>query len=107
MMERVSGALDMDVGCTDHGAGYAMAEPIIAAGYERVGFVGARMDKRGQQRLAGCRQALEERNLFDTALVATTPKPSSIGLGGEMFRSLMASTQGAVDAVFCCNDDLA
>src|SRR5690625_6704086 len=24
-----------------------------------------------------------------------------------MFRSLMASTQGAVDAVFCCNDDLA
>lgn len=107
MMELLSEPLDMNVGFSHHQAGYAMAEQIIAAGYQRVGFIGARMDKRVQQRLAGFRQALEERNLFDTALVATTPKPSSIGLGGEMFRSLMASTQGAVDAVFCCNDDLA
>src|SRR5690625_6823473 len=61
MMELLSEPLDMNVGFSHHQAGYAMAEQIIAAGYQRVGFVGARMDKRVQQRLAGFRQALEER----------------------------------------------
>src|SRR5690625_7492971 len=65
MMELLSEPLDMNVGFSHHQAGYAMAEQIIAAGYQRVGFIGARMDKRVQQRLAGFRQALEERNLLD------------------------------------------
>lgn len=107
MMELLAEPLDMNVGFSHRQAGYAMAEQITAAGYQRVGFIGARMDQRVQQRMAGFRRALEERDLFDSALVVTTPRPSSIALGGEMFRSLMASTQGALDAVFCCNDDLA
>src|SRR5690625_6179997 len=36
MMELLSEPLDMNVGFSHHQAGYAMAEQIIAAGYQRV-----------------------------------------------------------------------
>ncbi|MDQ2077713.1 LacI family DNA-binding transcriptional regulator [Marinimicrobium sp. ABcell2] len=107
MMELLENPLDMNVGFSHQKAGYSMAEQILKAGYQRVAFIGARMDQRVQQRLAGFREALEQQSRFDNKLVFTTPQPSSIALGGELFRSMMASTNGAVDAVFCCNDDLA
>jgi LacI family transcriptional regulator, gluconate utilization system Gnt-I transcriptional repressor len=44
--------------------------------------------------------------LYNPDLEVLTPRPSSVGLGGELFLQLMAS-HPQVDAIFFGNDDLA
>lgn len=107
IMELLPKPLDMNVGFSHYQAGYDVAKSLLDAGYGHIGFIGARMDKRVQQRLGGYKQALEEVAKYWKNFVITTPEPSSVALGGEMFRSLVSSTNAVVDAVFCCNDDLA
>ena len=81
-------------------------EHLIEAGYRRVGFIGARMDPRSQRRLAGYRIAMEKVGLFDPRLITTTPVPSSVSLGRELFRDALAKVP-TLDGVFCNNDDIA
>ncbi len=107
MMELLEDPVDMNVGFSHLQAGYDVAAKLLATGCHRIGFLGARMDTRVQQRLQGYRRALDEAGEYRPSLVITTPKPSSIAMGGELFRELMAAGEGEVDAVFCCNDDLA
>ncbi|MDO3381911.1 LacI family DNA-binding transcriptional regulator [Gilvimarinus algae] len=107
MMEILDSPLDMNVGFSHYRAGRDVALKLLETGCERLGFIGARMDTRVQQRLAGFTEALQSSGKFDPGCVITTPEPSSIALGGEMFRSLISTTGGALDAIFCCNDDLA
>jgi len=107
MMELLAEPIDMNVGFAHGRAGYDVVKHLIEQGYERIGFIGARMDPRVQQRMQGYKLALEQLDKFDKNLMVTTPEPSSIELGGELFKSLMASTNGSIDAVFCVNDDLA
>ncbi|MNF54652.1 HTH-type transcriptional regulator GntR [compost metagenome] len=54
----------------------------------------------------GFRRALQQANLYDPALELLTPRPSSVGLGGELFLHMMAA-HPQVDAIFFGNDDLA
>lgn len=107
IMDLLDEPLDMNVGLSHYEAGRAVAQQLLAAGYGQMGFIGARMDTRVQQRLAGFQEALEERGRFWKNFVMTTTQPSSIELGGELFRELMSTGGEVVDAVFCCNDDLA
>ena len=107
MMELLPRPLDMNIGFSHWQAGQDVASFLLNQGYRRIGFIGARMDARVQQRLQGYRAALEAVGLYSPAAVATTPEPSSIGAGGDLLRSLMAATQGKVDALFAANDDLA
>ncbi len=107
MMELLSQPLDMNVGFSHWQAGYDVAVHLMEEGYTRIGFIGARMDPRAQQRLLGFKQALEDAGKFWNNNILATDKPSSIGIGGELFRELMASTKGGIDAIFCVNDDLA
>jgi LacI family gluconate utilization system Gnt-I transcriptional repressor len=107
IMELLPEPFDMNIGFSHQQAGYDVAKSLLASGYSHIGFIGARMDKRVQQRLAGYKQALEEVGKYWKNFVITTPEPSSVALGGELFRSLISSTNAVVDAVFCCNDDLA
>jgi len=107
LMELLPQPLDMNIGFSHWQAGYDVASFLLGQGYSRIGFIGARMDARVQQRLQGYRTALEEAGVYLPAAVATTPEPSSIGAGGDLLRSLMAATQGKVDALFAANDDLA
>jgi LacI family gluconate utilization system Gnt-I transcriptional repressor len=37
--------------------------------------------------------------------MATTPRASTVGLGGELLGEVLAQTN--IEALFCCNDDLA
>ncbi|MES2674247.1 MAG: LacI family DNA-binding transcriptional regulator [Pseudomonadota bacterium] len=106
MMELLSQPLDMNVGFSHWQAGYDVAVHLLEGGYTRIGFIGARMDPRAQQRLAGFKQALEDAGKYSNDCIWTTDKPSSIGIGVELFKELMTSTKG-VDAIFCTNDDLA
>ncbi|MCX7303854.1 MAG: LacI family DNA-binding transcriptional regulator [Hyphomicrobiales bacterium] len=68
--------------------------------------LGARMDPRSQRRLAGYRAAMEAARLFDPDLITTTPVPSSVTLGSDLFRGALAKMP-SLDGVFCNNDDLA
>ena len=106
VMEIGSDPVDMMVGFSHFEGGKAAAEHLIGAGYRRIGFLGARMDPRSQRRLAGYRAAMEAAGLFDPRLVTTTPVPSSVTLGRELFRDALAKAP-TLDGVFCNNDDIA
>lgn len=107
IMDLLDDPLDMNVGVSHYRAGREVAEQMLASGYERLGFLGARMDTRTQKRLVGFKDFLEEGGRYRSDLVVTSLQPSSVELGGQLFRDLMASADGVPDAVFCCNDDLA
>jgi LacI family transcriptional regulator, gluconate utilization system Gnt-I transcriptional repressor len=107
IMEKLEEPLDMNIGLSHIQAGYEVAEHLLQQGYSRIGFIGARMDSRVQQRLQGFKSALEKQDKFWKNFVVTTPEPTSIAVGGQLFKSLMANTKGVIDAVFCANDDLA
>jgi len=107
IMEILSEPLDMNIGFSHWQAGYDVVTHLLDEGYTRIGFMGARMDPRVQQRMQGFKKALEDAGKFGKNFIVTTPEPSSIAVGGELFKSLLASTNGVVDAVFCANDDLA
>lgn len=107
IMELLANPIDMNIGFSHHLAGADVVAHLLAQGYRRIGFIGARMDPRVQQRIRGYSEALVRAELFAASLIATSPEPSSIALGGELFKNLMAANQGNIDAVFCANDDLA
>ncbi|TPL08502.1 MULTISPECIES: LacI family DNA-binding transcriptional regulator [unclassified Mesorhizobium] len=106
VMETGPDPVDMMVGFSHLDGGRAATEHLLEAGYRRIGFIGARMDPRSQRRLAGYRMAVEKAGLFDPRLITTTPVPSSVTLGRELFRDALAKMP-TLDGVFCNNDDIA
>ena len=107
IMGKVDAPIDINVGFSHFDAGVAVTQSLVAKSYTKIGFIGARMDTRACDRLAGFEQALSAVNGLDKTRVITTPQPSSVAMGASLFRELMANTEGDCDAVFCCNDDLA
>ena len=105
-MEMGPEPVDMMIGFSHREAARAACEHLVACGYRRIAFLGARMDPRTQRRLDGYRDALVAAGLLDDGLIATTPEPSSVTLGCGLFSDLL-SRRADVDAVFCNNDDLA
>ncbi|MCE1114448.1 MULTISPECIES: LacI family DNA-binding transcriptional regulator [Pseudomonas] len=106
MMELGGEAGALSVGFSQHQAGRAAAQHLIARGRRRLGFIAAQLDPRVMQRAEGFRQALAEAGLQAPELELLDPQPSSIGLGGALFSRLLAQAPD-VDGVFFCNDDLA
>jgi LacI family gluconate utilization system Gnt-I transcriptional repressor len=106
VMETGPDPVDMMVGFSHFDGGRTATEHLLQAGYRKIGFIGARMDPRSQRRLAGYRAAMEAAGLFDPRLVTTTPVPSSVSLGRELFRDALAKMP-TLDGVFCNNDDIA
>lgn len=107
IMDKVASPIDINVGFSHFEAGAAVAQSLLAKSYRKIGFIGARMDPRTCDRLAGFKSILSVKNCLDLKRVITTPQPSSVAMGTTLFRELMAVTEGDCDAVFCCNDDLA
>jgi len=107
LMELTDQPIDMNIGFSHFHAGYDMTNHLLQRGYRTPGFIGARMDPRTQQRLAGFRQALADWPQLCQSFVQTTTQPSSARLGGQLLQALIAESAGKCDAVFCCNDDLA
>lgn len=107
IMDEVDEPIDLNVGFSHFQAGAAVAQLLLDKSYSKIGFIGARMDPRTCDRLAGFEHTLASANCLDKARVITTPQPSSVAMGALLFRELMANTAGDCDAVFCCNDDLA
>lgn len=115
LMELTDQPIDINIGFSHSKAGEAITGHLLARGYRKLAFLGARMDPRTQQRLAGFKKALAEHNANPTATdqsqarsyVITTSQSSSIKLGGQLLQAALAESDGQCDAVFCCNDDLA
>lgn len=106
IMEMGPAPVDMMVGFSHFDAAFEATRHLIASGYRRIAFVGARMDPRTQRRLEGYAEAVKEAGLFDEGLLITTPRASTVELGCQLLSDLLARTQ-KVDAIFCNNDDLA
>ena len=94
------------VGFSQQAAGAAITRHLLDRGRRRIAFVGAQLDARVMQRLAGYRHALGEAGLHDPALEWLDPRRSSMALGGDLFAALRARHPD-VDGIFFCNDDLA
>jgi LacI family gluconate utilization system Gnt-I transcriptional repressor len=94
------------VGFRQIDAGFAITRHLLDRGCRRIVFAGAQLDERVMQRLHGWRKALEAAGRYDAALEWLNPASSSLALGAEVFRQILAR-QADVDAIFFCNDDLA
>ena len=106
MMELDSGAGLNCVGFSQLKAGETAAHHLISRGRRHLAYIGAQLDQRTLLRGEGYRRALQGAGLYNPELEVLTPRPSSVGLGGEMFLQLLA-THPQVDAIFFGNDDLA
>jgi LacI family gluconate utilization system Gnt-I transcriptional repressor len=107
IMGEVPEPIDINVGFSHFDAGAAVAQLLVERSYRKIGFIGARMDRRTRQRLDGFEHGLAAVNQLDNKRIITSFEPSSVARGAALFNELMAATEGDCDAVFCCNDDLA
>ncbi|AMB87799.1 LacI family transcriptional regulator [Pseudomonas agarici] len=106
MMDLNPGAGVNCVGFSQQSAGATAAEHLISRGRRHLAYIGAQLDQRTLLRGEGFRRALQMAGLYDPDLEVLTPRPSSVGLGGELFLQLLNS-HPQVDAIFFGNDDLA
>ncbi|WP_127145515.1 LacI family DNA-binding transcriptional regulator [Pelagibacterium montanilacus] len=106
IMEVGADPVDMMIGSNHRKAAREATEHLIAAGYRRIAFFGARMDPRAQRRLDGYVDALTEAGLLDEKLIFTTTRPSSVSAGSAMFSDFLG-LDVEVDAAFSNNDDIA
>lgn len=106
IMEIGPDPFDMMVGFSHRDAAASATRHLIEAGYQRIGFLGARLDPRTQRRLEGYRTELARADLLDEHRIVTTPRPSTVTLGGHLMADLLSRAPDC-DAIFCNNDDLA
>jgi LacI family gluconate utilization system Gnt-I transcriptional repressor len=105
-MELTDDPVDINIGMSHYQAGYAATRYLIDLGYRKVGNISARLDTRSRRRIDGYRAAMREIGIDDASYNAATPRASTVALGAELFRQLLDRAPG-LEAVFCCNDDLA
>ncbi|HVY51249.1 MAG TPA: LacI family DNA-binding transcriptional regulator [Devosia sp.] len=105
-MDVTDDPIDLNIGL-DHGvAGAAAVRYLHAQGHRRIAHLTARADPRARRRHAGYLRAMEELGLSTRGLVAASPRPSDVAMGGALFSEVLAAVPD-VSAVFTCNDDLA
>ena len=106
MMDLADKPSTLSVGFSQHDAGMALTRHLLGKGYRRIAFVGAQLDERTLRRADGWRQAMLDAGRFEPRLEIMTPAPSTMALGAELMRRVLAELPDC-DAVFFCNDDLA
>jgi LacI family gluconate utilization system Gnt-I transcriptional repressor len=105
-MEVAEDPIDVNIGVSQRGAGQAATRYLLDLGHRRIGQISARLDPRSRRRIEGYHLAMREADVAAPELLATTPRPSTVRLGAELFGELLGRVPD-LDAVFCCNDDLA
>lgn len=106
LMETLPPSTGYSVGFSQADAGHAVTRHLLDRGCRRVAFIAAQLDPRVLQRAAGYRDCLRQAGLNGPACELLDARPSSIGLGAELFERLLAQRPD-VDGIFFCNDDLA
>jgi LacI family transcriptional regulator, gluconate utilization system Gnt-I transcriptional repressor len=105
-MEIADEPIDMNVGLSHEKAGYVATRYLQDLGYHRIGHITAAGDPRSWRRHTGYARAMAELNVATDHLVTKTARPSSTQQGSSLFVDLLRNAPD-VEAVFCCNDDLA
>jgi LacI family gluconate utilization system Gnt-I transcriptional repressor len=105
-MEISDDPIDINIGLSQRDAGYAATRYLLDLGFRRIGHVAARLEPRARRRMRGYREAMEEAGEDPAPLISSTTRPSTFALGTELFREMLADAPD-LEAVFCCNDDLA
>jgi LacI family gluconate utilization system Gnt-I transcriptional repressor len=105
-MDVTTTPIDLNIGLDHEEAGAAAVRYLHAAGHTRIAHLTARADPRARRRHAGYCRAMAELGLSIDGLVAASPKPSNVVMGGVLFAEVLAGAPD-VSAVFTCNDDLA
>lgn len=98
--------IDINVGLSQREAGYAATRYLIDRGHRGIGYTAARLDARANARMAGYYRAMEEARLDTDGLASTTPRPSSVSAGGELLSNIL-DRRPDLEALFCCDDNLA
>jgi len=98
--------IDMMVGFSHRAAAAEAVQHLLDQNFTRIGFLGARMDPRSQQRMRGYLDVLEKHGLSDPNLIMTTQSRSSVEMGGHLLSGLLNKAPDC-DAIICNNDDLA
>jgi LacI family gluconate utilization system Gnt-I transcriptional repressor len=106
MMDLAAAPDQLSVGFSQLDAGYTMTRYLLDKGHKRIGFMGAQLDERTLKRAEGYRKAMQEAGRYDPQLETMVADPSTIALGAELLGRMLAKAPD-VDAIFCCNDDLA
>jgi LacI family gluconate utilization system Gnt-I transcriptional repressor len=105
-MELTDAPIDINIGLSQIEAGYAATRYLIDLGFRRIGHVAARLEPRARRRMEGYRRAMNEVGIDPAQMISSTTRPSTFALGAELFSEILAAAPN-VEAVFCCNDDLA
>lgn len=96
----------MAVGVNHCDASASAIRHLISCGYRRIGLIGGTRDVRSERRYEGYCLAMQQAGLADPALAASEDAFTSVQLGCELLRRLIAQAPD-LDCVFCQNDDLA
>ncbi len=105
-MELTDNPLDVNIGFSQIEAGKAATRHLLSLGHRRVGHIAARLDPRSRRRKEGYTSAMIEAGLDGLSMIATTTRASTVRLGAELFVEVLSKTPN-LEAIFCCNDDLA
>ncbi len=105
-MDVTDDPIDLNIGLNHSAAGAAAVRYLYERGHRKIAHLTARQDPRARRRHAGYQQAIDELGLSSDGLVALSPRISTVSMGRELFSEVLARVPD-VDAVFCCNDDLA
>ncbi|MFT4117695.1 LacI family DNA-binding transcriptional regulator [Bradyrhizobium sp.] len=107
MWELSDHPIDMIVGFSHRAVGQLVFQHLARRGAERLGFIGAYMDRdyRTADRRAGFAEAALQAG-YDAPIEVHLPERASAMGGATGLRELMARSPG-VDAVFCSNDMIA
>lgn len=105
-MDITDAPIDLNIGLDHAEAGAAAVRYLHAQGHRRIAHLTARADPRARRRHAGYQRQMDAFGLSTKGLVAASPRPSDVAMGGELFAEILEQTPD-VTAVFTCNDDLA
>ncbi|MBJ7536237.1 LacI family DNA-binding transcriptional regulator [Marinomonas transparens] len=106
IMELTDSPIDMNVGFSHFQASYDLVRHLQNAGYQKIGFIGARMDPRSQRRMEGYKHAMQDNNISNDNYVLTSQSHTSFKLGAKLFNQLFTQ-HPELEAICFSNDDLA
>ncbi len=105
-MDVTDAPIDLNIGLDHMAAGAAAVQYLYDQGHRKIAHLTARADPRARRRHAGYQQRMDALGLSTKGLIAASPRPSDVEMGGQLFAQVLADVPD-VSAVFTCNDDLA
>jgi LacI family gluconate utilization system Gnt-I transcriptional repressor len=105
-MEIAAKPIDINIGMSQRNAGYEATRFLLGLGHRRIAHIAARVDFRARRRMEGYQKAMADAGIASDGMVIANLLQSSVKRGAELFNEMLEKVPG-LEAVFCCNDDLA